>query len=70
MRELWNNFVKDESGQGLTEYILIIALIAVGLILVLGAFRGELGRIFNLAGDELEQAGPDQVTPTFGTPAN
>jgi Flp pilus assembly pilin Flp len=29
MRELWNNFVADESGQGLTEYVLIIGLIAI-----------------------------------------
>jgi pilus assembly protein Flp/PilA len=47
MRELWNNFVKDESGQGLVEYVLIIALVAIGLIAVMIVFRGAIGDIFN-----------------------
>ena len=47
MLELVNRFWTDESGQALTEYALIIALVSIGLILVLIAFRDELGRIFN-----------------------
>jgi pilus assembly protein Flp/PilA len=54
MRELWNNFVADESGQGLTEYILIIALISVGLVLILALFGERLAEIFNSAGEQLD----------------
>jgi pilus assembly protein Flp/PilA len=51
MRELWNNFVKDESGQGLVEYVLIIALVAIGLIAVMLVFRNQIGGIFdNISG--------------------
>jgi pilus assembly protein Flp/PilA len=42
MRELWNNFVADESGQGLTEYVLIIGLIAIVLIGALIIFNQAL----------------------------
>jgi pilus assembly protein Flp/PilA len=42
MRELWNNFVADESGQGLTEYVLIIGLIAIASIIVMGLFGGAI----------------------------
>lgn len=51
--ELLKTFWNDESGQGLTEYASIIALVSVGLIAVLIAFRGELGRIFNAMRGEL-----------------
>jgi Flp pilus assembly pilin Flp len=46
-------FWTDESGQGLTEYAAIIALVSIGLMLVLIAFRNELGRIFNAITAEL-----------------
>jgi pilus assembly protein Flp/PilA len=36
----------DEKGQALTEYGLIIALIAVALILGLGALSGKLQAVF------------------------
>jgi len=49
LKTLWN----DETGQGLTEYATIIALVSLGLLLVLVAFRDELGRIFNLMRTEL-----------------
>jgi pilus assembly protein Flp/PilA len=47
MRELWNNFVADESGQGLTEYVLIIGLIAIVAILAMIAFGGAITDAFN-----------------------
>jgi pilus assembly protein Flp/PilA len=59
MRELWNNFVQDESGQGLVEYVLIIALIAIGLIGLLIVFRGEIGTLFRGINTELQGVGPD-----------
>jgi Flp pilus assembly pilin Flp len=56
--------LQDESGQGLTEYALIIALVAVGLILVLTAFRDTLGGVYNQATTELKNANPNQVPAT------
>jgi Flp pilus assembly pilin Flp len=56
--ELMKNFWNDESGQGLTEYASIVALVSVALVLVLIAFRNELGRIYNAMTTELnEQVG-------------
>jgi pilus assembly protein Flp/PilA len=52
MRKFW----KDESGQGLTEYALIIALVAVALIAVLILFRNSIGRVFQRATNELNNA--------------
>ena len=46
MKELFKSFWTDESGQGLTEYALIIALVSIALILVLIAFRNELADVF------------------------
>lgn len=39
-------FKKEEKGQALTEYGLIIGLIAVALVLGLGALSGVLGDMF------------------------
>ena len=49
-------FWKDESGQGLTEYALIIALVAVALIGVLIVFRNQIGGVFDRASTELNSA--------------
>ncbi len=64
MLDLFNRFWTDESGQALTEYALIIALVSIGLILVLIAFRDELGRIFNAIRTELKGNNPTQVPVT------
>ena len=53
MKQLIQKFWNDESGQGLTEYASIVALVSVALILVLIAFRDELARIFNAMRTEL-----------------
>jgi pilus assembly protein Flp/PilA len=56
MRELWNNFVADESGQGLVEYVLIIALVAIGLIAIMVLFRNSIGGIFKTISGALDKA--------------
>ena len=49
LRKLW----KDENGQGLTEYALLIALVSLGLILLLGSYRTALGNVFRNARNAL-----------------
>ena len=46
MKDLLKSFWYDESGQGLTEYALVLALISIGLIAVLILFRDAIGRVF------------------------
>lgn len=50
------NFFKDESGQGMVEYGLILALIAVAAILVLTQLGGKIKGIFQAASDKLDGA--------------
>jgi Flp pilus assembly pilin Flp len=45
LRNLWN----DESGQGLTEYALLIALVSLGLITLLLGYRNAIGNVFKNA---------------------
>jgi len=54
LREFW----QDESGQGLVEYIVIIALIAIGMFVVLRTFRGRVGNVYNEVGERLETEVP------------
>ena len=42
-------FWRDDAGQGLVEYALIIALVAVGLIAILLILRNSIGNVFNNA---------------------
>lgn len=46
MKKLWNKFVSEESGQGMVEYGLILALIAVVVITVLQALGGKVQGTF------------------------
>lgn len=64
MKELWTRFIKDESGQGLVEYVLIIAVVAIGLIAALYYFRDRVGNTFVNVGERLES---EPATP-YGTP--
>jgi pilus assembly protein Flp/PilA len=50
------SFWADDSGQGLVEYALIIALVAVGLIAILLVLRNSIGDVFNNAAAALNNA--------------
>ena len=50
---MWSRLWSDDSGQGLTEYALLIALISLGLVLALGRYRNTLGNVFRNAANTL-----------------
>jgi pilus assembly protein Flp/PilA len=51
--ELPRSFVREEEGQGLVEYALIIAVIAVAVIVAMIFLRGRLMDIFSSIGNSL-----------------
>lgn len=61
MRRLWH----EDAGQSIPEYALIIALVSIGLMLVLVAFRDEIGRVFNSVRGELETQGTPAQVPVI-----
>ena len=44
MNETINKFIKDESGQGITEYGAILAFVAILVAVVFSITQGEIGR--------------------------
>lgn len=51
----------DESGQGMTEYILIVVFVAIAVLIVLGIFKDQVKRMFTETNQEL---GNINVAPT------
>ena len=49
-------FIKDENGQGMVEYGLIIALIAIVVITALGLLGGKINEVFEKANNKLDEA--------------
>ncbi len=47
--------LRDEEGQGMVEYGLIIALVAIVCIAALVILGPKIGNIFNMAGNSLNQ---------------
>ncbi len=56
MKTLFNRFIKDESGATAIEYGLIAAIVAVGLITVLGTLGDNLQATFQEVSDNLTPA--------------
>ena len=47
-------FARDQNGQGLVEYALIIGLIALGAMIALSFLAGGIGNAFEMVSDNLE----------------
>ncbi len=50
------SFLKDEDGQGMVEYAIIIGCIAVAAIIILIAMRGKISNLFSKTNNGLDQA--------------
>ena len=59
----WVRTLKREDGQDLAEYALLIALIAVALVLIVGALAGGIGNIFNAVRNQLGNAASNPLQP-------
>jgi pilus assembly protein Flp/PilA len=67
MMEKMKALLTEEQGQGMTEYGLVLGLIAVGVVAVLIAMRGQIETLFNNAKDAIAGAGADAADTTGGT---
>ncbi|HEX7119427.1 MAG TPA: Flp family type IVb pilin [Longimicrobiales bacterium] len=56
MEGFWRAVWRDDRGQGLTEYALIIAFVAIGLVLALSQLRDDIGQFFGYVGTQFEEA--------------
>jgi pilus assembly protein Flp/PilA len=64
MRQLLKRFWSDESGQGMVEYALIVALVAIGLIAVFLYLRNSAGQVLDTAADSLKSQPTSGYVPT------
>ena len=46
--------LRNQKGQGMVEYILIVALVVVAGIAVWTAFGGEVGKLINRSSDKIK----------------
>ena len=53
MKEMMNWLKEEESGQGMVEYALIIALIAIALVGALTTMKGGISSLFSKVNTEL-----------------
>lgn len=56
--ELMKRLVNEEEGQGMTEYVLIVALIALAAIAAMTFFGGTVNNVFKKTGNTLGNATP------------
>ena len=53
------NFLNDENGQGMTEYILIVILIAIAAIVVVKLFGKKIAELFQKSTDKIDKETKD-----------
>ena len=53
MLDAWKAFLRDDEGQTLTEYALLVALVAVLMVATLKTFTGELDEAFDTLGTKV-----------------
>ena len=56
MRNLATQLWKDESGQGLAEYALLLGLIVIGVVAIIAGMGTHIKSIFNKANNNLNVA--------------
>ena len=57
-------FIKDEEGATMTEYVLLIALIAIAMFAVIKLFGEQIARIFRRGREKLQDAEEVEHFPT------
>ncbi|MCC6746731.1 MAG: Flp family type IVb pilin [Deltaproteobacteria bacterium] len=55
LKRLW----KNEDAASATEYGVVVAIVALGLIITLIAFRDKLAAMFTRAGNAVDGVGPE-----------
>jgi Flp pilus assembly pilin Flp len=58
MRRTFASVWSDESGQGLTEYAVLLAMVSLGLIFLLTSYRNALGNLFKNATTKMNSVNP------------
>ena len=58
MKTFFNRLWNDESGQGLVEYALILALVSIVVIVALRAVGTNVNALFTSVGTGLSEAAP------------
>ena len=53
MRELMKNFIRDEEGQDLVEYALLLVFLALAAIAVLPTLGSSVNRVFSQSNSTL-----------------
>lgn len=51
------NLIIAEEGQGMTEYGLVLGVIAIAVVAILVTMRGQITSLFQQASDKLTEAG-------------
>ena len=54
--QVLNRFWQEESGQGLSEYALLLGLIVIGVVAIISGMGTHIKNIFNKANNELNTA--------------
>ncbi|GEL77988.1 Flp family type IVb pilin [Tenuibacillus multivorans] len=55
MKKFLTQFIREEEGQGMAEYALVLGVIAVGVVGVLAVFGDKILGVFETIRDEFDQ---------------